>query len=313
MAPMRVDTVDEWLSESDVLVMGISPIIAVGSRYLYGALEAIRKARRHNCALVFYISDWQVPLLTSSVTTILNGPHRLTKYFMRHRTDFFWANHHVDELLTVVQALKDRPWPGTLIPSHPWRNDMPKISRYVPARRLYFFDPTIVTSGQWAPHSVQATPDERKREWVMAALGDYDAWLQQQCVTWPVRSFGGKTNLIDENGNKIVNPRVQEPVIHENYAQVWGGLGPKHGADGMGWWRSRWDFILKNGGIIFGSNEEMSLMGGPFVNRLSDIESMTTPQLVELQNAQRAAHRVETMEQVTETFRQAIADARAEL
>lgn len=216
--PMRVDTVDSDLAEADLLVIGTSPIIAVGSRYLYGALDAIGKARDYDVPMLWYVSDWQVRLLTSSVRTILNGPHRLTKEFMRHRTDFLWANHHEDELLRVIQAMNDRPWPITLVPSHPWRNDMPLISKYIPSRELVYFDPTAYTSGIWAPHDVQTAPDARAREWVLAALGDYSGWVDEQQFSWPVRYFGGKTGLVNNSSDKTTSPRIKEPEVHRHYS-----------------------------------------------------------------------------------------------
>lgn len=310
---LRVDTNDEMLAEADVMILGMSPVISVGSRYLYGVLDAILKARQNNCALLFTISDWQTALLKSSLKTLINGPHRMTKYFMRHRTDHLWANHHVDYLMTAVNALYNNPWPGTLIPSHPWRNDMPVISNHVPARRLYYFDPTPVTSGLWKPHETQATPDERKREWVMAALGNYDDWMTAQNFNWPIRAFGGKTNLVDEEGNKSLNPRVKEPVIHQNYSEVWGGLAPAHALAGCGWWRSRTDFILKNGGILYGDPLEAALMGEPFQVTVPQIESATTQQLVEIQRAQVDAHQVESLDSVLTTLSEAIAAAKADI
>lgn len=54
---MRADTVDDDLKEADLLVMGISPMIAIGSRYLYGALDAIGKAKKYNVPMLWFISD----------------------------------------------------------------------------------------------------------------------------------------------------------------------------------------------------------------------------------------------------------------
>lgn len=311
---MLADNVDDDLKEADLLVMGISPIISIGSRYLYGALDAIGKARQYSVPMIWYISDWQVSLLTSSVRTIMNGPWRLTKAFMQHRTDFEWANHHEEQLLKVVQAMNDYPWPDMMIPSHPWRNDMPLISKKIPSRRLHYFDPTSSTSGLWAPHAELATKESRQREWVLAALGDYSRWMDEQHLTWPVRYFGGKTRTEeDENGKKGFTPRVQESEVHKNYAETWGGLAPAHALASCGWWRSRYDFILKNGGILYGDPGEMALMGGPFVNTVAEIESLTNDQLSQLAYDQRKAHRVEPIEQVAQTWFEAINLAKADL
>lgn len=314
--PMLVDENPDTLREIDVLVMGISPMISIGSRYVYGALDAIAKARQNNVAMLWYISDWQVGLLTSSLKTIMNGPYRLTKAFMRHRTDYLWAQHHADELVRVVEHMKDNPWPSVMIPAHPWRSDMPMISTAVPARRLYYFDPTIVTSGTWpaVEDKLRATDETRSREWVLAALGDYDQWVSEQNFEWPVRYFGGKTRTkADESGKKGFTKRVKEGEVHLNYAATWGGLAPAHALVGCGWWRSRYDFILKNGGIIYGDPSEMELMGGPFINSVNSIESLDTKGLSELAYAQRQAHQIESLESVAQTWSEAIKLAKEEL
>ncbi|AKJ72594.1 hypothetical protein PP301_gp056 [Gordonia phage GMA2] len=312
--PLRAETNLDLLKETDLLVMGISPMIAVGSRYLYGALDAIGKARATNTPMLWFISDWQVGLLTSAVRTILNGPHRLTKSFMRHRTDFLWAQHHEAELLRVVQAMNDNPWPATMIPAHPWRNDMPLISKNIPSRRLHYFDPTAVTSGLWAPADNRAPKNLRQREWVLAALGDYSEWVDQQQFSWPIRYFGGKTRTdAGEDGKKGFTQRVQESEIHTHYAETWGGLAPAHALTGCGWWRSRWDFILKNGGIIYGDDVEMRLMGPEFVNTVSEIESLNNDQLSQLAFAQRQAHQVEPLDSLQYTWSEAIKLAKEDI
>ena len=312
--PMSATENPELLKDADLLVMGISPIISIGSRYLYGALDAIGKARSTNTAMLWYISDWQVSLLTSSVRTILNNPYRLTKAFMSHRTDFLWAQHHTEQLINVVQAMHDRPWPDVMIPAHPWRNDMPLISKKIPSRRLHYFDPTAVTSGLWPAVDDLATYENRQREWVLAALGDYSGWMDKQGLAWPVRYFGGKTKTDPaEDGFKTFTKRVQETEIHQHYAQTWGGLAPAHALAACGWWRSRYDFILKNGGIVFADQGELELMGGPFVQTARDIESLTNKQLSQLAYDQRMAHRVEPIGQVAETWSNAIKFAKEDI
>ena len=311
---LRTETLDDDLRDADLLVMGISPMIAIGSRYLYGALDAIGKARQYGVPMLWFISDWQVSLLTSSVRTILNGPHRLTKLFMQHRTDFLWAQHHTEQLLRVVQAMNDNPWPAVMIPSHPWRNDMPLVSKNIPSRRLHYFDPTAVTSGLWPAVDNLATRDVRSREWVLAALGDYSTWMDAQNLTWPVRYFGGKTRTEEtEDGKKGFTKRVKEGEVHLNYAETWGGLAPAHALASCGWWRSRYDFILKNGGILYGDPGEMALMGGPFINTPQEIESLNNVQLSELAYAQRVAHQIEPLDQLKQTWFEAIKLAQEDL
>lgn len=340
MQPMRVETNDRDLAEADVMFFGLAPFNALGSRYLYGAIDALMKARANGVGVVCYVSDWQTNLITTSARAMVKKPEAFVKPLMQHRTDFEWARENLDYMMVAVNAFLEKKWPITLVPTHPWYDPNSKLVKHLNSSELVFLDPTVVTTRTWDPPE-QKSPEDRSREWVLAALGDYSGWMQQQEFSWPVRYFGGKTfgakkevvvpdvpdaqtdddllaamtgameQPIDEEAPKKPGPqgegmaggrnkRIKEAEVNANYAETWGGLSPKYMLSGSGWWRTRYDFILQAGGILYGPPEELFPMGDVFRQPLQTIESMTTEQLHALQMEQRASFYFETKEEVTE-------------
>ena len=52
LSHVRISTNEDLLRECDVAILGQSPVIAVGSRYAYGVLDFLAKARQNNCAVL---------------------------------------------------------------------------------------------------------------------------------------------------------------------------------------------------------------------------------------------------------------------
>lgn len=342
MQPMRIDTNDRDLAEADVMFFGLAPFNALGSRYLYGAIDALMKARANGVGVVCYVSDWQTNLITTSARAMVKKPEAFVKPLMQHRTDFEWARENLDYMMVAVNAFLTNKWPITLVPAHPWYDPNSKLVKHLNSSELVFLDPTTITTRTWDPPE-QKSPEDRTREWVLAALGDYSGWMQQQEFEWPVRYFGGKTfgakkeivvpevpdvpdDLMDPQEIAVAltgaaeqpvdepkkpgpqgegmaggrNKRIKEAEVNANYAEVWGGLSPKYMLSGSGWWRTRYDFILQAGGILYGPPEELFPMGDAFRYPLQQIEAMTTEQLHALQMEQRNTFYFESKEEVTE-------------
>ena len=309
--PMMIDTNDQSLKDADLMIMGMAPVNAVGARFLIGALDALSKAKQNNCAVLFFVTDWQTHLLKSAVKTMAKRPWNVTKYFMKNRTDFLWGVHHVDETASMLKALEAYKWPGCLIPGHPWRGDtFQKIVNDIPSKRHYVLDPTEFTA-RYRSAPAALLPDEKKREHVLAALGDYSDWTEQQGFTWPIRYFGGKT-FAKANGEhedeQFKSIRVPETVVQENYAECWSGLSPLH-VGVAGWWRTRYDYILRSGAVVYGSPKEIWPMGPSFQHTVREIENMTNTQLFDLNRAQFNDMQVESKESVLNTLITATHDA----
>ena len=181
-------------------------------------------------------------------------------------------------------------------------------------------DPTAFTTRAWTVDRI--APEDKKREAVLAALGDYSKWMDEQNFTWPVRYFGGKT--MDVRGPAIdsdtgepakKNPRIKEAEVNKHYAETWIGITPKHSLSGSGWWRTRYDFILRSGSILYGEDSEIGVIGDAFRQPLSVIENMNTEQLHALAEAQREQFnaRVEPHDSLLSKLEYALAKGRTDL
>lgn len=317
MKPMYVETNEEDLTWADVMVVGLGPINAVGSRFCLGALDAIAKARRHNCGLVFYVTDWQTHLLGSAHRSILKNTFNLTKWHLRNRTDFLWGVHNNDYLISIIDSFERRPWPVTLVPVHTWFDPSTergaKLVSHLPSRELVYMDPTAFTTGTWEVPCL--SPEDKSREYTLAALGDYSKWMNKQGFTWPVRYFGGRTHVHDGEGGVTRNERVKEKEVNDNYAQTWVGISPKHSLSGSGWWRTRYDFTLRAGSLLYGESMETYPMGDAFRLTVEEIESASTAQLAEWSKAQREQFqaKIEPAESVLTSLESALIRGRTDL
>ena len=295
---MLVDTNPDRLAEADVLFMGIAPFNGIPSRFIFGALDAIAKARQYNCGLVFYVTDWQTNLLLSSARTMAKKPTNYIKPLLSGRTDYEWAKENVDLLERITRAFIDKQWPETIIPMHTWHNDPDRdqrIQTHIPARRQLVLDPTTVTTDFWSID--EPDWDAKKRQWVCAALGDRARWILDQGITWPAEIRGGATFKIRDGQ---AAPRVKEHEIVELYRQSWAACSPPTNMFKTGWWRTRYSYATRAGAVLYGDPEELRPIGPHFGYSVQQIESFTDAQLKELTIAQRTEYesRIEPRDQV---------------
>lgn len=296
---MTIETNTDRLKEADVMFVCLAPFNGLSSRFIYGAVDAIAKAHQNNCALVFYVTDWQINLIMSSARTMLNGNWRWTKSLLSARADFLWAVHHEAQLLKVVEAFVDRPWPETIVPLHTWWDDpgrdSDRIRKHIPTRRLCALDPTAITTDTWDIEP--PVWSEKKRQWVSAALSKRARWIEDRGITWPSEIRGESTfNIRDGKAA----PRVSEREVIDLYRQSWGAVSPPTNMSKTGWWRTRYSYALRSGAILYGLPDEVSPMGDNFGYSVQQIESFSDSELRDLAEAQRAQFesKVEPKEQV---------------
>ncbi|QDK02662.1 hypothetical protein PP304_gp114 [Gordonia phage Phendrix] len=314
--PMMVATNDDDLDAADLMFVGLGPFNAVGSRYFIGALDAVAKARQHNCALLFYVTDWQTHLLKTSIATVIKYPHNITKQFLFNRTDFTWGAHHIDYLRDILVNFRDRPWPETLVPMQTWHTDPSrdgtKISSHVPARRICTLDPTSVTTATWDIPEPDWSIKERK--YTVAALGDYSKYISELGMGWEVNDFGSKaTHGKDSERTTVTRPT--EKQINELYRTSWAGVCTRTPMYNTGWWRTRYDFISRAGAITIGDPAELSIIGDAYGLSCADLEAMTDNQLLDTAHAQRAQYeaRIEPEASVLQKLEEAYLRAKADI
>ncbi|WJZ48540.1 glycosyltransferase [Actinomycetia phage DSL-LC01] len=288
---------DEDISGYDLIVCGQISLAALGSTYLYGALDVVSRARENGCGLMFYIDDWQVHNLLTSLKTINKDSNRLVRESLGSaRADLEWARAHVDRIFPVAQALMHRPWPVTLVPKFTW-GDGTKVTQGLTSREWVYAD-----LSPFAEEFNTAIPsdEDRKVQWVLGVLSDQRKWLEKMGLSWPVEYIGGRSSKADQ--------KLSEKELVDLYAQSWGVLSPKYPHAGSGWWRNRFVYTARTKSIMLADPEEIAPLGEPFLVKGAAIEAMSKQQLRELADAQhKAFFDVQaTKDQVIETVMKAV-------
>ena len=294
---------DEDISSYDLILCGQISLAALGSTYLYGALDVVSRARENGCGLMFYIDDWQTHNLITSLKTINKDSNRLVRESLGSaRADLEWARAHVDRIFPVAQALLHNPWPITLVPKFTW-GDGSKVTHTLTSREWCYAD--------LSPYAVEfnteiPSDEERKVQWILGVLSDQRKWLEKMNLSWPVEYIGGRSSKADQ--------KLTEKELVDLYAQSWGVLSPKYPHAGSGWWRNRFVYTARTRSIMLADPEEVAELGDSYTVKAKDIEAMTKPQLRELADAQhKAFFDVQaTKEQVVETVMSAVRRAVAE-
>lgn len=281
----------------DVVLAGVSPTGTVGAR-VYGAWDVIGRTRAEGCALGFWLDDHKVTQVRDTIASdvrrptepiVVNGSPslyrgaRLVKDHFASRPDRAWAVDHLNELLVVGDALMERPWPTTIIPTHPW-GDHDAIIR---ALRLNVPKPVFVDPSAYAPaHRALGLPwHERERAWVSAALPDakLSAWpVDRTRLTWEVRELGD---------TKSGQERLTEAEVFERYQRAIGLMAMRRTRhDGSGWWRVRYTHAARTRSLVLASDADAAAMGEPFTVPVETVEAMTPAALQDLAEAQAAAY-----------------------
>lgn len=134
-----VDMSDEWLSQFDRVLVGVTPPLAQTSRFLYGTLSVIERLWG-DPRLRFMVDARQPELITRGFNSLLRNKDSITKPFF---SDFPDYGRVVDDarlrarLLMTVIRLTSSPWPPTISPRLPWMSaDADELKVKLPAKAV---------------------------------------------------------------------------------------------------------------------------------------------------------------------------------
>lgn len=266
---------EESLADYDCAIIGQIPLHAMGATYAYGALDVIRRARTENTGLLFLIDDWQIGNLMSGVRTINKGPHRLVKELFRTcRKEWDWANEHLDDLMVVLNAMLERPWPTTILPKFAW-GDPTTLVKPLNAKKFVYIDPSAYAT----EYPTVLPPDtQRLGQWVLGILSDQREWTNSLGLGWPIQYIGSKKSKADQP--------MKEVDLVQLYADNWGVLSPPYNHAGSGWWRNRFVYTARTRGIMLADEKEVAPIGDAYRIKASEVEGMNVQQLRELADVQ---------------------------
>lgn len=123
---------EEFLSQFDVVIVGLTSPTSMSAYRLYGALSVIERAKK--VTNVRYLIDAPEPhKLWAGIRALVNNPEDLTKDFYSKRPDYSKASESKEffRLHSVLVDLYENSWERTIAPAFPWSNAT-HITKYIP-------------------------------------------------------------------------------------------------------------------------------------------------------------------------------------
>ena len=127
---MSMDT--SYLNSFDSVVVGLSPVLSVASRWLYPALSVFDYANKLNKVTILLDSP-EPQKVWAGIRAIANKPNDLTKEFYVNRKEYSQAveSSNFSRLTSALEYLYTHTWPSVIYPAFPWR-DPEKIHSQLP-------------------------------------------------------------------------------------------------------------------------------------------------------------------------------------
>lgn len=303
----RLISVGEDLSEYDLMILGIMSPFSVAAKNIYTVLSALdRYWSTEQIPVIVLVDDWtgyQIDQNSRSARRLIT---RLTREsIFDRRPGYQWATspEGMGAMIRVMEHVTETGWPPAIFPAFAW-GDHSVFRSILMAEDYYPLDPTCYTPVY--PFET-VPPEERKREWVLAAISTSD-WTEEFTSTWPLRLIGGGMTKRDASSVMMETEVVQE------YARNWGVLSsPYKKLLRSGWWRNRFVYAAMTRAILYCDPEEAPQLGEPYLQSFEGIEKMTTAQLGELAESQATTLRANcwTGEQLHEEARKMIQEVMA--
>lgn len=155
----------DYLSEYDLVLLGIAPPTALGASRLYSAFSVGNKALK-NGNLAFFLDSPEPHKVYAGIKSCASDPKRLAKSFYSARKGYkeYVSDPRVErDVNSFLYYLHNGQWPYTFYTALPWsypdeiQKDIPNIAidRILPMN----FDSIILTASGQADPLVNETPD----------------------------------------------------------------------------------------------------------------------------------------------------------
>jgi len=127
-----ISMTEEFLSQFDVVIVGLSSPTSMSAYRLYGALSVIERARKFTN--VRYLIDAPEPhKLWAGIRALVNSPEDLIKDFYSKRPEYQQVSESKEfsRLHSVLVDLYENSWERTIVPAFPWSTKT-HITEYIP-------------------------------------------------------------------------------------------------------------------------------------------------------------------------------------
>jgi len=205
-----------------------------------------------------FADDWSFCNFGKSIKGILNGWEKYLKYkcFSYRHDELDSLKESLEKMSSVSIAGNNAPM---LAPMFPWGDHSFLM------KDNYVADIVAVDPSAWLRYpSIEIVPKEnRKLEWVMAALANHMQWVNRQKFQLPVRYIGNK---------RMGSKEFTEDQTVAIFANSFGVLSTGYPSKGSGWWRTRYLNAAWAETPIYSDPDDAATMGEAFQGTSLDFE-----------------------------------------
>jgi hypothetical protein len=237
--------------------VGVAPLSSISAHYV---CESHRVMDTMSGRHAVFFDDWSACGWGKSVRGALEKWERYLSYkkFPYRPEVLEDTRHHMSVMVKHTMIGFNAP---VLAPMFKWGNhEFLMKDNYL--ARLVSVDPSC-----WMKYpNITIPPKKNKRkQWVMAALSNHEAWVKRQHLTFPVRFVG---NIRMKDGVMLT-----EDFTIQLFADSFGVLSVGYPSAGSGWWRSRYLNAAWAETPIYSDHRDAITMGAAFYGDANEFES----------------------------------------
>ena len=244
------------LSGFDSVLVGISPILALGSIHAYGPLSRMSELMSEN-RVRFFIDAPAPSQIAASLRSIEKVPERAIKPLFSVRSG--WADSSLDVLLEGVSSLLELPWPPTAIPVLPWRSDYSKSLKSLPSGCVSSVRPLSLD----AIENLSMVQSSKPRMPFWAADNLASSWTKKM-------QSNSSYMVAPMKGSKFASDlQVRQFLVSASGALI----APQR--DGTTWWTPRYLHALTSGTPVVTKWQESGALSDAWGLRPEQLEQMS--------------------------------------
>jgi hypothetical protein len=258
-----------YYDQFDLVIVGLSPITALGATRAYGALSVINHLY-DDPKLRLFVDAPNPAQITHSLNAIVKTPDNMLKPFYQNRQEYQRTNDPEIRLhvYTAIYKLATQPWPDTFYPRLPW--DQENLALQLPITAGDHFTAVNLDSVSLRHERELSLPVESK--WVADDLGSKWTGLVANTLAYPVVNM--KRNRFSTDSEVDVEMATAAGVL----------ISPTK--KGRTWWTYRVPQALRLGVPVLTEWRDSGSLGPEWSMLASQVEHMSDARRAELAQKQ---------------------------
>jgi hypothetical protein len=264
-------------ADYDVALFGLTPCGSISARFQYYEYDLYSRCRKAGMRTAWFIDDWQWYQLAAHMRTLMNTYDKRASQLAgtrRKGTEEYFLSVKSKLGKTFADFQNGTSSPIIMVFFDPDGSVEPHAVKRMCGNKILPVDPSGVFP------LVDVPEQKRKKQWILAALGDYSKFLSGLELKWPVELLGPTSGHKDH--------MLEEYLIRDVYGSAWGQIIPQYPVKVGKLWRSRYVHSAMAGSVALTTSDEVKeIFGGPYNLTGRYVESLNTMGLDRLAGDQR--------------------------